>query len=123
MPPSRVAAGSCAQLPGHDNQQQAAVHHQRIRAHDQRLHAIATKAAALVRGWTGYHSEPLGSFSPGLNVDTSDLDLGLAFHPTHWPASPAAWTARPGSRANGTPPRSGASGTSTCSAGQPPRSL
>jgi hypothetical protein len=38
------------QLPGHDDQQQAATLYQRIRAHDQRLHSIAehTQAAALV---------------------------------------------------------------------------
>jgi hypothetical protein len=69
------------QLPDHDNDQQAAALYQRIRAHDQRLHAVAAQAAALVRGWTGYPSALLGSFSLGLNVDTSDLDLGLAVHP------------------------------------------
>jgi hypothetical protein len=68
------------QLPDHDNDQQAAAHYQRIRAHDQRLHGVAAHAAGLVRGWTGYPSELLGSFSLGLNVDTSDLDLGLAVH-------------------------------------------
>jgi len=70
-----------SKLPGHDDQQQAAAHHQRIRAHDRRLHAVAAQAATLVRAWTGYPAELLGSFSLGLNVDTSDLDLGLGVHP------------------------------------------
>jgi hypothetical protein len=68
-------------LLGHDDQQQAAAHYQRIRAHDQRLHTVAAQGAGLVSGWTGYPSALLGSFSLGLNVDTSDLDLGVAVHP------------------------------------------
>jgi hypothetical protein len=70
-----------SKLPGHDDQQQAATLYQRIRAHDQRLHTVAAQAAGLVCGWTGYPCELLGSFALGLNVDTSDLDLGVAVHP------------------------------------------
>jgi hypothetical protein len=70
-----------ATLPGHDDQHQAAAHYRRIRAHDRRLHAVATQAAGLVGDWTGYPCALLGSFSLALNVGTSDLDLGLAIHP------------------------------------------
>jgi hypothetical protein len=68
-------------LPGHDDDQQAAALYRRIRAHDQRLHTVSGQAAALVCRWTGQMPELLGSFALGLNVDTSDLDLGLAVHP------------------------------------------
>ncbi|MDH6579497.1 hypothetical protein [Kitasatospora sp. MAP5-34] len=50
-----------------------------MRAHDDRLHAVRAKAADLVREWTGHESRDVGSFGIGVNLEASDLDLGIGF--------------------------------------------
>lgn len=49
------------------------------RAEDERLFATRAKAADLIRGWTGRESQDVGSFGLRLNLETSDLDLGIGF--------------------------------------------
>jgi hypothetical protein len=50
-----------------------------MRAHDERLYQVRAKASALVREWTGIEPRDVGSFGTRLNLETSDLDLGLGY--------------------------------------------
>lgn len=52
--------------------------HQR-RSHDDRLLAIRARAAELIREWTGHDSRDVGSFGLQLNLEASDLDLGIGY--------------------------------------------
>ncbi len=49
------------------------------RARDEELVAVRAKAADLIRGWTGCQSRDVGSFGLRLNLETSDLDLGIGY--------------------------------------------
>src|SRR3712207_649710 len=49
------------------------------RAQDEELVAVRAKAANLIRGWTGCQSRDVGSFGLRLNLETSDLDLGIGY--------------------------------------------
>jgi hypothetical protein len=49
------------------------------RAQDDELLAVRAKAADLVRDWTGRQSRDVGSFGLRLNLETSDLDLGIGY--------------------------------------------
>jgi hypothetical protein len=49
------------------------------RAQDDELLAVRAKAADLVRDWTGRQSQDVGSFGLRLNLETSDLDLGIGY--------------------------------------------
>ncbi|WP_431929946.1 hypothetical protein [Nonomuraea jabiensis] len=49
------------------------------RRQDKRLLAIRTRAAELVESWTGRVPRDVGSFGIQLNLQTSDLDLGIGF--------------------------------------------
>lgn len=49
------------------------------RAQDDELLAVRVKAADLVREWTGRQSRDVGSFGLRLNLETSDLDLGIGY--------------------------------------------
>lgn len=50
-----------------------------LRRHDERLHATRAKAADLVASWTGCTPRDVGSFGNQLNLETSDLDLGIGY--------------------------------------------
>jgi hypothetical protein len=47
------------------------------RDRDDALLAVRAKAALLIRGWTGREPRDVGSFGLRLNLETSDLDLGI----------------------------------------------
>jgi hypothetical protein len=49
------------------------------RAQDDELVAVRAKAADLVGEWTGQQSRDVGSFGLRLNLETSDLDLGIGY--------------------------------------------
>ncbi|MFF0577971.1 hypothetical protein ACFY19_13775 [Streptosporangium saharense] len=49
------------------------------RAEDERLLRVRTAAARLVREWTGRSSRDVGSFGIQLNLESSDLDLGIGY--------------------------------------------
>jgi hypothetical protein len=49
------------------------------RARDEELLAVRAKAVDLIRGWTGCHSRDVGSFGLRLNLQTSDLDVGIGY--------------------------------------------
>ncbi len=48
-----------------------------MRAHDERLHTVRAQASALIEQWTGHQPRDVGSFGTRLNLETSDLDLGI----------------------------------------------
>lgn len=47
------------------------------REQDDALLAVRAKAASLIREWTGRDSRDVGSFGLRLNLESSDLDLGI----------------------------------------------
>lgn len=49
------------------------------RAEDERLLQVRTKAGQLVESWTGRTPRDVGSFGIQLNLETSDLDLGIGY--------------------------------------------
>jgi hypothetical protein len=50
-----------------------------MRAHDDRLYRIREKASSLIGQWTGRQPRDVGSFGTRLNLETSDLDLGIGY--------------------------------------------
>lgn len=50
-----------------------------MRSHDDHLLKVRTEASALVEQWTGRTPRDVGSFGTRLNLETSDLDLGIGF--------------------------------------------
>jgi hypothetical protein len=52
---------------------------QQRRTHDPRLLATRATAAAQIETWTGRTPRDVGSFGNQLNLDTSDLDLGIGY--------------------------------------------
>ena len=53
--------------------------YQGMRAHDARLHRIRAQAAAMIEAWAGRVPRDVGSFGTQLNLETSDLDLGIGY--------------------------------------------
>jgi hypothetical protein len=49
------------------------------RDRDGELLAVRAKAASLIQEWTGRDSRDVGSFGLRLNLETSDLDLGIGY--------------------------------------------
>lgn len=49
------------------------------RCHDDALLATRAKAASLIQEWTGRASRDVGSFGLRLNLESSDLDLGIGY--------------------------------------------
>jgi hypothetical protein len=49
------------------------------RGHDEALLAVRARAASLIREWTGRDARDVGSFGLRLNLESSDLDLGIGF--------------------------------------------
>jgi hypothetical protein len=56
-----------------------------MRAHDERLHSVRAQASELVEQWTGHQPRDVGSFGTRLNLETSDLDLGIGYPVEHRP--------------------------------------
>lgn len=52
-----------------------------LRQHDERLLRIREVVAAEIEVWTGRVPRDVGSFGLGLNLATSDLDLGIGYPP------------------------------------------
>lgn len=50
-----------------------------MRADDARLHRVRASASELIQHWTGHQPRDVGSFGIGLNLETSDLDLGIGY--------------------------------------------
>ncbi|MEI5098503.1 hypothetical protein RB200_07255 [Streptomyces sp. PmtG] len=48
-----------------------------MRTHDEHLLKVRTEASGLVEQWTGHMPRDVGSFGTRLNLETSDLDLGI----------------------------------------------
>jgi hypothetical protein len=49
------------------------------RIHDDHLSELRSHAAEMIREWTGRPSRDVGSFGLKLNLETSDLDLGVGY--------------------------------------------
>ncbi|MFP8959124.1 hypothetical protein ACLIYP_00920 [Streptomyces nanhaiensis] len=43
------------------------------------MERVRTEASALISEWTGHKPRDVGSFSTRLNLETSDLDLGIGY--------------------------------------------
>ncbi|MGH8897827.1 MAG: hypothetical protein ACRDZ4_12590 [Egibacteraceae bacterium] len=52
-----------------------------MRRHDQRLLCVRETVAAEIQAWTGRVPRDVGSFGLRLNLETSDLDLGIGYPP------------------------------------------
>ncbi|WP_261569452.1 hypothetical protein [Frankia gtarii] len=65
-----------------------------MRVHDARLLAVRAQASALIAQWTGHSSRDVGSFGTRLNLENSDLDLGIGEPVDHRPALMAALDGR-----------------------------
>lgn len=50
-----------------------------MRTHDERLSLLREKASGMIGGWTGRSPRDVGSFGTRLNLETSDLDLGIGY--------------------------------------------
>ncbi|GAA3508787.1 hypothetical protein [Actinomadura keratinilytica] len=50
-----------------------------MRAHDGHLVRVRAEASALIEEWTGHTPRDVGSFGTRLNLETSDLDLGIGY--------------------------------------------
>jgi hypothetical protein len=50
-----------------------------MREHDDRLYQVREQASGFIRRWTGCQPRDVGSFGTGLNLETSDLDLGIGY--------------------------------------------
>ncbi|SFC16584.1 hypothetical protein [Streptomyces aidingensis] len=50
-----------------------------MRVHDDHLTRVRAEAAALIEEWTGHAPRDVGSFGTRLNLETSDLDLGIGY--------------------------------------------
>ncbi|MGH8903361.1 MAG: hypothetical protein ACRDYA_17240 [Egibacteraceae bacterium] len=52
-----------------------------LRRHDQRLLRVREAVAAEIQAWTGRVPRDVGSFGLRLNLESSDLDLGIGYPP------------------------------------------
>ncbi|MDI3407660.1 nucleotidyltransferase family protein [Streptomyces cavernicola] len=50
-----------------------------MRTHDEHLLKVRAEASGLIEQWTGHTPRDVGSFGTRLNLETSDLDLGIGF--------------------------------------------
>ncbi|MFF4187151.1 hypothetical protein ACFYZ9_28555 [Streptomyces sp. NPDC001691] len=53
--------------------------YEEMRVHDDRLEQVRADAAAMISEWTGHKPRDVGSFGTRLNLETSDLDLGIGY--------------------------------------------
>lgn len=59
--------------------ERARAFYEQMRADDDRLEQVRADAAALISEWTGHKPRDVGSFGTRLNLETSDLDLGIGY--------------------------------------------
>ena len=59
--------------------ERAAALYAQMRSHDEHLLRVRTDAAAMIEEWTGCEPRDVGSLGTRLNLETSDLDLGIGF--------------------------------------------
>ncbi|MGW3163297.1 hypothetical protein ACWC9Q_10480 [Streptomyces sp. NPDC001142] len=59
--------------------ERAAAFYASMRAHDDRLLKVRAEASARIEEWTGCTPRDVGSFGTRLNLEMSDLDLGIGF--------------------------------------------
>lgn len=64
------------------------------RADDAYLHAVREQATAMIQDWTGRRPRDVGSFGTQVNLDSSDLDLGIGCGVEDRPALLAAVAGR-----------------------------
>jgi hypothetical protein len=57
----------------------ATAFYESMRAHDPGLLKVRDEASGLIQQWTGRTPRDVGSFGTRLNLETSDLDLGIGF--------------------------------------------
>ncbi|HEY8985334.1 MAG TPA: hypothetical protein VIU15_37880 [Streptomyces sp.] len=62
-----------------DEFRRASQFYETMRADDAHLLKVRAEASSLIREWTGYTPRDVGSFGTRLNLETSDLDLGIGF--------------------------------------------
>ncbi|ORT61934.1 hypothetical protein [Streptomyces sp. CB03238] len=62
-----------------DEFQRATAFYEAMRAHDDHLLKVRAEASDLIKQWTGRVPRDVGSFGTRLNLETSDLDLGIGF--------------------------------------------
>lgn len=53
--------------------------YEEMRVHDDRLERVRAEAAAMIMEWTGHKPRDVGSFGTRLNLESSDLDLGIGY--------------------------------------------
>ena len=58
---------------------QALAFYQTMREYDDRLHHVRARASGMIEEWTGRVPRDVGSFGTRLNLETSDLDLGIGY--------------------------------------------
>lgn len=59
--------------------ERACAFYEQVRAGDERLERVRAEASALIVEWTGHEPRDVGSFGTRLNLETSDLDLGIGY--------------------------------------------
>ncbi|HUY47293.1 MAG TPA: hypothetical protein VMV92_16440 [Streptosporangiaceae bacterium] len=59
--------------------ERASAFYQGMRSHDERLRRVRERASGMIGEWTGRVPRDVGSFGTRLNLETSDLDLGIGF--------------------------------------------
>jgi hypothetical protein len=59
--------------------EQAESFYSSMRSHDDRLTRTRSEASVLIEQWTGHPPRDVGSFGTRLNLETSDLDLGIGY--------------------------------------------
>ncbi len=57
----------------------ARAYYEDMRVHDDRLERVRAEAAAMISEWTGHKPRDVGSFGTRLNLESSDLDLGIGY--------------------------------------------
>ena len=58
---------------------QALSFYRAMRQHDDRLHKVRAQASGMIEDWTRRVPRDVGSFGTRLNLETSDLDLGIGY--------------------------------------------
>jgi len=59
--------------------EKALAFYQAMRVHDDRLHRVRAQASESIEEWAGRVPRDVGSFGTRLNLETSDLDLGIGY--------------------------------------------
>ena len=62
-----------------DEFDRARAFYEEMRVHDDRLERVRAEAAAMISEWAGHKPRDVGSFGTRLNLESSDLDLGIGY--------------------------------------------